>query len=315
MLCGRSNFVRSLPLMGHLTAFQSWAIFSQKHEGSEAVSTSRLTGSATRRKVARRPLWMLASATIVGATTQSNPARADTAAALTAIADTADRICGIVVTQGEAGSSKVQGEIRAELNGLARRLANIGGSGTVDITSSKYQGLLQQDLPTTLKDIRECKLKVLRQLQATVLPGTAQVSGPSAPSSDLLQAPANAPTVDTVRPANQREELGLYNCTNQENNITCYLILSRLVSGQQDYRIDTMRIDQFKLVDNYHIEHRLKRAYFIDGLSNHQQTTNLSTGESVWLALEFESVAHPVSSARIILTSFPGAPQLRGPVN
>ena len=76
-----------------------------------------------------------------------------------------------------------------------------------------------------------------------------------------------------------------------------------------------MRTDQFKLVDNFHIEHRLRRAFFIDGLGNHQQTTNLSTGESVWLSLEFEAVARPVSSVRIILTTFAGQPQLRGPAN
>jgi hypothetical protein len=75
-------------------------------------------------------------------------AMADTPAALAAISDTADRICGIVATQGEAGQSKVQGDIHAELNGLARRLATIGGSGSADLTSSKYQGqeLLQHQV-------------------------------------------------------------------------------------------------------------------------------------------------------------------------
>jgi hypothetical protein len=76
-----------------------------------------------------------------------------------------------------------------------------------------------------------------------------------------------------------------------------------------------MRTEQFKLVDNFHIEHRLRRAFFIDGLRSHQQTTNLSTAESVWLALEFEAVARPASSVRIILTTFAGAPQLSGPAN
>jgi hypothetical protein len=91
-----------------------------------------------------RVAWTLVPAITLWEAMQPIPARADTAAALTALADTADRICGIVSTQGEAGSSKVQGDIHAELNGLARRLATLGGSGSVDISSSKYQGLLQQ---------------------------------------------------------------------------------------------------------------------------------------------------------------------------
>src|SRR3954451_7328832 len=73
-------------------------------------------------------------------------ARADTAAALTAIADTADRICGIVATQGETQSSKVSGQVNTELNGLARLLVSIGISGAGEIMSSSYQGVLQKDL-------------------------------------------------------------------------------------------------------------------------------------------------------------------------
>jgi hypothetical protein len=259
-----------------------------------------------------RVAWMLVPAIILWEAIQPAPADADTAAALTAIADTADRICGIVQTQGEAGSSKAQGDIHAELNGLARRLATLGGSGSIDISSSKYQGLLQQDLPTALKDLRECKLKVFQQLQAAILPGTAQQSGAGAPSPELVQAPANAPTVDTAKTF--YEELSLFSCTNEANLISCYVVLSRIAAGQQDYSINSLGTDKVKLVDNFHIEHRLRRAYFIDGLGSHQQKTNLSTGEGVWLALEFDPVARPISSARIIFGSLYGPPQLRGPV-
>jgi hypothetical protein len=250
-----------------------------------------------------RVVWALIPAITFWEAIQPIPARADTAAALTAIADTADRICGIVSTQGEAGSNKVQGDIHAELNGLARRLATLGGSGSVDISSSKYQGLLQQDLPTALKDLRECKLKVFQQLQGVILPGTVQQSGVGAPTPELLQAPANAPIVDTARTGDQRAEIGLYSCSNETASISCYVVLSRIAVGQQEYSISSLRTDQFKLVDNFHIEHRLRRAYFIDGLGSHEQTTNLSTGESVWLALEFDPVARPISSARIIFSS------------
>jgi len=108
-------------------------------------------------------------------------------------------------------------------------------------------------------------------------------------------------------------EIGLYSCTNGANSVLCYIVMSQIASRQQDYNINSMGTNQFKLVDNFHIEHRLRRAYFIDGLGSHQQTTNLSTGESVWLALEFDPVARPISSARIIFPLW-GAVQLRGPV-
>ena len=241
-------------------------------------------------------------------------AMADTPAALAAISDTADRICGIVATQGEAGQSKVQGDIHAELNGLARRLATIGGSGSTDLTSSKYQGLLQQDLPTALKDVRECKLRIFEKLQTVILPGIAPASGPSSPPPDLIQAPSNAQAVDTSKSTTRNEDLGLYSCANDANAITCYIVLTKTSPGPSDYDADRMTTNQIKLVDNFHIEHRLKKAYFIDGLGAHQQTTNLSTGESIWLVLDFGPAPRPISSARIVLAAYPGAPQLSGPV-
>ncbi len=245
---------------------------------------------------------------------EPNRAQADTPAALAAISDTADRICGIVSTQGEAGQSKVQGDIHAELNGLARRLATIGGSGAADLTSSKYQGVLQQDLPTALKDIRECKLRVFEKLQATILPGTAPASGPGSPTLDLIQAPSNAQAVDATKSTTRTEDLGFYSCANDANAITCYVVITKTSPGPSDYTADDMSMKQIKLVDNFHIEHLLKGAYFLDGLGTHQQKTNLSAGESIWLVLNFGPAPHPASSAQIVLAPYQGAPQLSGPV-
>jgi len=85
--------------------------------------------------------------------------------ALQEITNTADKICGIVAAKGETSTVAVKGQVNAELNGLAKRLANLGISGTGDITSSSYEGIVQQDLTSTLKDVRECKLKVFERLE------------------------------------------------------------------------------------------------------------------------------------------------------
>jgi hypothetical protein len=239
---------------------------------------------------------------------------ADTGAALSAIADTADRICGIVATQGEASGSKIGGDVHAELSGLAKRLATLGVAATGDITSSKYQGVLQQDLPSTLKDTRECKLQVLDKLRATILPaGLGQQPGPGAPNANLLQSPSSASLIDNTKSPTSREDYGLYSCGTSQTSITCYVVISRSAAGQEDYQVSNI-VRQTKLVDNLHVEHRLRRAYFIDGAGGHDETTNLSTGESVWLALEFEPGPRLASSGRIVLTSY-GTCQLRGPIS
>jgi hypothetical protein len=250
----------------------------------------------------------------------------DTPAALTAIADTADRICGIVATQGETQSSKVAGEVKAELSGLARRLASVGVSGAGDITSSSYQGVLQQDLPTTLRDVRDCKLKVFDRLVATVLPGVVVPSGAGAPSAELLQSPTSAASADLIKDFPRFGlDVGLYSCSNVPGpnsasgqtsfSVSCYGTATKATDGISNYDISELfPKNDIKLFDNFHFEHPLKRGSFIDGLGNHKQTINLSTGESIWWALEFDPVPQRASSARIVISTYMGLKQLRSPV-
>lgn len=92
---------------------------------------------------------------------------------LKVISDTADRICGIVATSGEYQSAKVTGDVKAELEGLAKKLAQLGISGKGEFSIEKYQGPVRADLPLALKDQRECKLKVFDTLQSKLLSGRA----------------------------------------------------------------------------------------------------------------------------------------------
>jgi hypothetical protein len=251
------------------------------------------------------------------------PAQGETqAAALSAVSDTADRICGIVATIGQSDSTKVSGDVHAELTGLARRLASAGVSGAGDITSTNYQNVLQTDLAATLKDVRDCKLKVFERLAATTLPGVPLPStGRGAPSEELLRSPSSAPLVDFVKNYSGLE-LGLYNCFNvpapaanarAPGSIACYGTATKNAQGAFDYHIEHLFPQQTKLVDNLHIDHRLRRAFFLDGVGRAQPIMNLSAGESIWWSLEFEPGPQPVSSARIVLGY--GQLQLQSPVS
>lgn len=110
-----------------------------------------------------------------------NEARADvTGDALTAITDTADRICGIVAASGESKGMKVEGDVNAQLSSLLKKLANLGISVSVGADATEYQGVLQADLATTLKNLQDCKLKVLETLSKRLLPESPK--DPSRPS-------------------------------------------------------------------------------------------------------------------------------------
>jgi hypothetical protein len=255
---------------------------------------------------------------------QVHSAQADglSSAALAAISDTADRICGTVSTQGEAASSKVSTNLHAELGGLARRLASIGISGATDITSAKYQGVLQQDLAATLKDVRICKMRIFETLSVKILPGVTVPSGAAAPSGELLQSPSSAPLIDFIKDYYGPQEVGLYSCANApsqtdtgdsslKSGINCYGTFIKSGGGPSDFGVDWLFPGETRLVDNFHVEHRLRHEFFLNGLGEKKQNINLSAGEGVWWALEFEPGTRLPSSGRIIL--FNG--QFQTPIN
>jgi hypothetical protein len=74
-----------------------------------------------------------------------------------------------VSTKGEAESSEVKGEIKAQLSGLAAKLADAGISGSGSINNDQYQSVLRKDLPTALQNNAICKLKVFDTLQNKLL--------------------------------------------------------------------------------------------------------------------------------------------------
>jgi len=109
--------------------------------------------------------------------------RADTLpeSALRDIANTADRICGIVATSGSSQALQAKGDVRAELNGLFKRFANVGGGISGQAASTSYQGVVQSELADTLKDMRDCKLKVFELLLSKLAPDTVPGEVPTGP--------------------------------------------------------------------------------------------------------------------------------------
>jgi hypothetical protein len=87
----------------------------------------------------------------------------DEANALKLIADTVDRICDLV-TAGSSRGFDVEEQLKAELGGLASRLASAGISSSGKPNEEQYRNVLRQDLAETLRDSSTCKLKVFETL-------------------------------------------------------------------------------------------------------------------------------------------------------
>lgn len=137
---------------------------------------------------------------------------------LKAITDTADRICGIVATSGDYQSVKAQGDVNAQIDGLLKKLASLGISGDVSLNTEDYKGVLRSDLPTALKNVIECKLKVFDTLQKKILP---DLSGSGQPHGDVTPDPVASPgkTIASFVPAATPGHTGWL----QDRNTGCHI--------------------------------------------------------------------------------------------
>jgi hypothetical protein len=120
-----------------------------------------------------------------------NAASLDVVQALDVITNTVDKLCYTVNTRGEAHSNAVKGEVHAQVDGLAKYLANIGVTGSADINNERYEGVLREHLAGTLHDNIKCRRIVFFALKDTLLPPQPVDARPS-PEAAMSQQEAIA---------------------------------------------------------------------------------------------------------------------------
>ena len=104
-------------------------------------------------------------ALVAGTLTAVAPGAKAASMSLTDITAAADQLCNLVQTQGSSQSVKYEGQVKAEVDGLLKKLGvNAGASGSTEQASSSYQGVLQADLVSALRDNATCKLHVFNSL-------------------------------------------------------------------------------------------------------------------------------------------------------
>lgn len=104
--------------------------------------------------------------------------------ALTIISDFAEKICSDVSLKGSSGSAELSGKVKAQLKGVVNKVADLGFESAAKYQKSNYEGLLQSDLVTALKDNKSCKLQIWNDLKDKLLSKT------SAPASTGYDAAA-----------------------------------------------------------------------------------------------------------------------------
>jgi hypothetical protein len=110
--------------------------------------------------------------------------------ALRLIREHADGICNVVSTKGETRSAEAKVGIEAQLNSLLAKLAKAGASATGNITSSQYQGVLQDQLAQVLHDNAARKFEVFKLLKGSLL-DTANTDGVGSAAAGQPREPQN----------------------------------------------------------------------------------------------------------------------------
>jgi hypothetical protein len=99
-------------------------------------------------------------------------------AQLIVIANTAERICGVIKDQGSASSAAAKGAVSVELRGLASQIQTTGGQNSGSITSDEYQGLVRDQVGPLMKDLSNCRFEVFKILVFKITPGGTSPAPP-----------------------------------------------------------------------------------------------------------------------------------------
>jgi hypothetical protein len=102
--------------------------------------------------------------------------------ALKVAEEAADRICGEIAHSGSRSSQEIGGAVHATLPWLAKKLADLGITGTGQFADQQYYGVLQEDLASSLKEERDCKLTVVKDVMDRLQPAKSntQARNPNA---------------------------------------------------------------------------------------------------------------------------------------
>ncbi|NKN39487.1 hypothetical protein HFC70_24370 [Agrobacterium sp. a22-2] len=82
-------------------------------------------------------------------------------------------ICGSFPQGGSAQKVEIKGEAKATINGLLKKLADLGIEGAADFSSEEYVGVLRSEIGAELKSVRDCNQKVYADFSKIIAVGSS----------------------------------------------------------------------------------------------------------------------------------------------
>lgn len=120
--------------------------------------------------------------------------------ALSIISDFASKLCQDIPLSHETSSLDLSASLKAELKGIAKKVADLGFNGATKYSNTKEQGLLQQELAKALADSRSCRMKVWEDLkEKLVVSETSAVPRPRLTKPTLPEVTPDAIVEERIR--------------------------------------------------------------------------------------------------------------------
>jgi hypothetical protein len=116
-------------------------------------------------------LWILSLSSVAVAQTPERVLELQQQA-LTAILNAADRICQTAPLDESSSKVQLNGTAKAEVNGVLKKLTDLGISGAANYESEEARGVAHAQLADAIAKGNDCKRDVLRELK-TMIPGLA----------------------------------------------------------------------------------------------------------------------------------------------
>jgi hypothetical protein len=115
--------------------------------------------------------------------------------ALKDITDAAERICNSIPLSGASQSAELSGQAKAEVNGVIKKVAELGVQGAGKYQTSEFSNVLQRDLAQAIQTNANCKQTVFNVLVDRMIPAKSSaspsglaVAQPDAPKSPSQQS-------------------------------------------------------------------------------------------------------------------------------
>jgi hypothetical protein len=86
--------------------------------------------------------------------------------ALQIISDFADNMCKDVPLKGSTNALELTGNAKMQLKGVVKKVADLGFGGAAKYQQTNFEGLLQSDLASILRDNKKCRLQIWNDLRA-----------------------------------------------------------------------------------------------------------------------------------------------------